>query len=43
MMVKVKLTVTVAGNLEYLQSHVVDKNSLLSEREVEKFTGQDGN
>ena len=32
-----------AGNLEYLQSHVVDRYSLLSEREVEKFTGQDGN
>ena len=31
-----------AGNLEYLQSHVVDRNSLLSEREVEKFCGQDG-
>ena len=30
------------GNLEYLQSHVVDRNSLLSEREVEKFCGQDG-
>ena len=42
MMVKVKLTVTVAGNLEYLQSHVVDRYSLLSEREVEKFCGQDG-
>ena len=32
-----------AGNREYLQSHVVDRYSLLSEREVEKFTGQDGN
>ena len=31
-----------AGNLEYLQSHVVDKYRLLSEREVEKFCGQDG-